>query len=354
MTIAGAAPARSFEAVSRLDDAALEVLLRGEDATARVWAVWVLGLRRGGTDAALTSRLAREPSPGVRRALCVVLAGHGHVDLVIAMARHDPAGEVRAAATTHLMRLARAGRVDWGVLAERLGDDGTVRMALLQELGPEAPPALREAAVTNLDDVDAAVRAEAFDAATRLHAAGLVAGGVLAGWLDAAGPELAQPRRWDEAEPSIIAERRFALLRWLVAGPVAAVAEVLATCSLEVRELALRTRPDLATTALAPLAHTDAALFDRVATTLGLTLAAAPTVLVEQLAIRWLEALEASDAGIAGAGAGLLDRLDARLARLDTVMDAAPGDDEDEEVAVGIELAVVAGRRLMLELRRRG
>ncbi|HTJ41290.1 MAG TPA: hypothetical protein VL463_04315, partial [Kofleriaceae bacterium] len=87
-----------FAATDALDDAALRALLAGDDGRARVLAAWRIALRRGTAMPEIVDAVRGEPSPGVRRALLAILAGHGELDVLVALGRHDPAEVVRAAA----------------------------------------------------------------------------------------------------------------------------------------------------------------------------------------------------------------------------------------------------------------
>ncbi|HUE39258.1 MAG TPA: hypothetical protein VMR29_07115 [Candidatus Binatia bacterium] len=83
-----AATIDSFDDTRRLDEPALRDLLDHGRPEERVWAMWALALR-----SADVGELARrdEPDAGVRRSLAVVLAGHGQLELLTALARRDPA-----------------------------------------------------------------------------------------------------------------------------------------------------------------------------------------------------------------------------------------------------------------------
>src|SRR5258706_9012200 len=92
-----------FEDVRSLTDEELRTLLDRGRPEERVWAIWALALRSADI-AELGAR--NEPDPGVRRNLAVVLAGHGQLDLLVALAKRDPAPEVRAAAMQLVTRFA--------------------------------------------------------------------------------------------------------------------------------------------------------------------------------------------------------------------------------------------------------
>lgn len=124
--------------MAALDDDALRALVERGDAPDRVFALWALASRQGA--GAVTPRVVREPSAGVRRHLCAVLAG-GEIELLTAMARIDPDAGVRATASRLVTRLAAGGRVPWAEVIERL-DDPASHLAVLNELTDGAPRAL--------------------------------------------------------------------------------------------------------------------------------------------------------------------------------------------------------------------
>ncbi|MEO6772983.1 MAG: hypothetical protein ABI467_08155, partial [Kofleriaceae bacterium] len=190
----------------------------------RVWAVWALALR----SSAGVGELARrdEPDAGVRRTLAVVLAGHGEVELLLALARRDPAPEVRGAAMQLVARFALDGTLPPSIVIERAAADGPeVRIAILGVVFAGAPAWLTELAVGLLDDREPEVRYEAFEA--------LLRAGVRPHAL-----------AWLEELPE--GEARIALMRWTARAPggnerpaerVRACATVLAQTSRRVRRL---------------------------------------------------------------------------------------------------------------------
>ncbi len=153
-------------------------LLADGDARERVLALWALALRSA---AAITmaDQLRVEPDPGVRRALAVVLAGNGELDLLVAMSRHDPNVHVRASAVQMVVRFAAAGRVPWSLVAARLSDVAEVRAAVISQLDATSPPELQSSVITSLADDDELVRREAFETCARLVTAGILAPEVL-------------------------------------------------------------------------------------------------------------------------------------------------------------------------------
>lgn len=89
----------AFDDGLALEPQALRALLLGGNAQERVWAAWALGLRLGGaftTEATAQSR--REPDPGVRRHLVVLLAGLQEGTAIRTIAANDPDPYVRATA----------------------------------------------------------------------------------------------------------------------------------------------------------------------------------------------------------------------------------------------------------------
>ncbi len=204
----------SFDDVRTLGEAELRTLLEAGRPEERVWAIWALALRS--TDvAALGTRV--EPDAGVRRNLAVVLAGHGQLDLLVALAKRDPAPEVRAAAMQLVSRLALDDKLPATLVGERIAADGSeVRIAVLGTAFAGAPPWLVEIARRLLDDPDSDVRYEAFEALVRV---GSNEHALL--WLEEA-PE---------------AEARLALMRWSARGRVRPCAELLARASRRMRRL---------------------------------------------------------------------------------------------------------------------
>ena len=69
-----------------------------------------------------SSARAHEPDAGVRRNLAVVLAGHGQLDLLVALAKRDPAPEVRAAAMQLVARFAIDDKLPHALVVERAHD----------------------------------------------------------------------------------------------------------------------------------------------------------------------------------------------------------------------------------------
>jgi HEAT repeat protein len=205
----------SFDDVRDLAEDRLRALLARGRPEERVWAIWALALRSAGNVGELARH--RDPDPGVRRNLAVVLAGHGELDLLVALAQRDPAAEVRAGAMQLVARLAVDGKLAPELVIERVHDDGSqVRSAVLGTVSPTAPRWLLALAIELLDDPDADVRYEAFEALVR---AGTVEPAIV--WLDQV-PD---------------AEAKLAVMRWSARCPIRTCAELLAGTSRRLRRL---------------------------------------------------------------------------------------------------------------------
>ena len=231
--------AETFDEVRELADAELRELLDRGRPEQRVWAIWALALRSSGD----VKELARQSQPdaGVRRTLAVVLAGHGELDLLVALARRDPAPEVRATAMHLVARLALDGTLPSSLVQERAAAEGPeVRIAILGVICAGAAEWLTELAITLLEDRDGDVRYEAFEALIRA---------------DAPTHALA----WLEELPE--AEARLVLMRWTAHTPggephaaerVRACAQLLAAASRRVRRLLVESAPVATWCDLAP------------------------------------------------------------------------------------------------------
>jgi hypothetical protein len=207
-------PVESFDDVRTLGEAELRALLESGRPEQRVWAIWELALRS--TDiSALGNR--DEPDPGVRRNLAVVLAGHGQLELLVALAKRDPSPVVRAAAMQLVARFAIEDKLPVELVIERIeADVPEVRVAVLGTIFTDAPEWLLEAARKRLEDQDADVRYEAFEALTRAN-------------------DMPPALMWLEEAPE--AEARLALMRWSARGRVRPCAEALAGASRRLRRI---------------------------------------------------------------------------------------------------------------------
>ena len=204
----------SFEDVRGLGDTELRALLEGGRPEERVWAIWALALRSA--DVGELGHRA-EPDPGVRRNLAIVLAGHGQLELLVALAKRDPAQEVRAAAMQLVTRFAIDDKLPHTLVIERVTADGSeVRIAVLGTVFNGAPAWLVDVTEKLLEDVDGDVRYEAFEALVRVG-------------------KNEHALMWLEEAPE--AEARLALMRWSARGRVRACAELLARASRRMRRL---------------------------------------------------------------------------------------------------------------------
>ena len=259
---------QDFEETKGLSGEQLHEALEHGDERDRVLAIWALALRS--TSAlSLTEHLRGEPDAGVRRALAVVLAGHGEIDLLVAMSRHDPSVHVRASTTQIVVRFAAADRVPWSLVMERLSDAPEVRASVLSQIAAASPISLREAAVACLADESDLVRRESFETCARLAHAGVLDAKILRDVVDHANH----------------GERAHLLGTWFAIEAADEMCVLLASAPFDVRVHALTMFPALATSALAPLLE-DAELYDHVARQLGLVLAHASLRLVLELAVR--------------------------------------------------------------------
>jgi hypothetical protein len=159
-------PIESFEEASALPRAQLEQVLEHGYPDQKLWAIWVLALREG--DGAVRLRVEREPDPGVRRTLAVILAGHGNTQLLVALARHDPELLVRATAFHLATRLAAGGALDIEVVLEARMREPAIRIAVLGALERGTPAPLLAFAHHQLACGVADVELEAFEALLRL------------------------------------------------------------------------------------------------------------------------------------------------------------------------------------------
>jgi hypothetical protein len=204
----------SFEDARALGEPELRVLLETGRPEERVWAIWALALLSSDVG---TLGHRHEPDAGVRRNLAVVLAGHGQYDLLVALAKRDPAPEVRASAMQLVTRIAIDGKLPPAIVTERTTHDRSeVKIAVLGTVAENAPPWLLEIAQQLVDDRDGDVRYEAFEALVRAGAT-------------------SHALMWLEESPE--AEARLTLMRWSARGKVRTCAVTLATASRRLRRL---------------------------------------------------------------------------------------------------------------------
>jgi hypothetical protein len=205
----------SFDDVRRLTEAELRTLLESGLPEHRVWAIWALALKSSAEVDVLAQR--SEPDPGVRRNFAIVLAGHGHYDLLVALAKRDPAIVVRASAMQLVTRIAVDGKLPDAIVRERVAADGAdVKVAVLGTIATNAPPWLVEIAEQLLEDADTDVRYEAFEALCRCGREGTAS-------------------LWLEEAPE--AQARMIIVRWTAQGRTKQAAEALAKSSRRLRRL---------------------------------------------------------------------------------------------------------------------
>ncbi|MFT3700432.1 MAG: hypothetical protein QM831_45225 [Kofleriaceae bacterium] len=179
--------ADSFEQVRELSEASLRALIDRGRPEERVWAIWALALRSDQLIGELA--LETDPNPGVRRTLAVMFAGHGELELLLALARRDPAAEVRATAMALVVRFAvaspaqpggaalpngsaelKAGKVAPELIAEAIATDGAdTKIAVLAQVFEGSPSWLIGIAIALLEDQEPEVRFEAFEALARAN-----------------------------------------------------------------------------------------------------------------------------------------------------------------------------------------
>jgi hypothetical protein len=153
----------SYESVAKLDTPALRALFDRGRPEQRVWAIWVLALRTGG----LTANGTNDPDAGVRRTMAVMLAAHGELDVLVALAQSDPSRLVRESAMQIVTRIAAQGKLDGEIVLECARRDPPVRGAILAAIDRGAPPFLVELALGYLRSGDPSEQGEAFEALMR-------------------------------------------------------------------------------------------------------------------------------------------------------------------------------------------
>jgi hypothetical protein len=215
------------------------------DARDRVLAIWALALRSA--PLSFGNQLRHEPDPGVRRALAVVLASHGEIDLLVAICRHDPSVFVRASTVQILVRFAAADRVPWSLVVERLADEADVRASVFSQLDEKAPVELRNAVESALRDRSDVVRREAFETCARIARARMLDVTILQ----------------DIVEAAPASERAHLLDIWFRIEPPDVMCTILSTMYEYVRVQALLMKPALASSSLRPLLES-AEVFRRV------------------------------------------------------------------------------------------
>jgi hypothetical protein len=262
----------SFDDVRGLGEVELRALLDGGRPEERVWALWALALRsaeesptaRNPTIAELARRA--EPDPGVRRNLAVILAGHGQLELLVALAGSDPAPEVRGAAMALVARLAADGKLPATFVIQRATTDAPeVRTAVLGTIFASAPDWLADIADRLLGDRDADVRYEAFDALIRCGRTAIALS-----WLEEA------------PEP----EARLTLMRWSARGRVRACAEQLANASRRLRRMLVESVRIASWDDLAPSIGDDPALIRALARRSGAAFDQIPLVALLRATLR--------------------------------------------------------------------
>jgi hypothetical protein len=155
----------TFEDMKQLDTTALRALFERGRPEQRMWAIWALAIRTGGIVAVADA--ARDPDPGVRRTIAVMLAAHGEHELLVAIARQDPVRAVRESAMQLVTRLAVQGVVDVAIVLEAARADPGVRGAILAEIGRGAPVFLIELALESLRNGKPPEQGDAFEALLR-------------------------------------------------------------------------------------------------------------------------------------------------------------------------------------------
>ena len=202
----------SFEEAAALTREQLQIVLDAGRPEQRVWAIWALALR---SDGRTGSMAGRAPDAGARRALAVVLAGHGETAALIQLATNDPDVFVRETAMQLVTRLAAGGAIGRDVIEEGLARDPAIRIAALGAIGKGAPQFLISIAHRLLLDSDPEIAGEAFEALLRLDTReGRDAARV---WM------LRRPKPWT------------LVFRWLRAGDVYGLAEAASGSPMTVR-----------------------------------------------------------------------------------------------------------------------
>lgn len=201
----------SFDDVRGLDATALRDLFERGRPEQRVWAIWALAMRTGGVVAIADA--SRDPDPGVRRTIAVMLAAHGEYELLVALARHDPVRAVRESAIQLVTRLAVQGAVDIAVVQEAAREDRGVRGAILAETGRGAPVFLIELALESLRTGAPPEQGDAFEALLRTETPAICRAALA--WLAA----LPDPQARDACTRMLRAVGEFAFAAELASAP---------------------------------------------------------------------------------------------------------------------------------------
>lgn len=319
----------NFDDVRALEDLKLRELLERGRPEQRVWAIWALALRS--TEEVIELAHREEPDAGVRRNLAVVLAGHGELDLLVALAKRDPAPEVRASAMQLVARLAINDKLPASLVLERARKDGAeVRIALLGMVGPGAPDWLLELAERMLADRNNDVRFEAFEALVR---AGRLPAALM--WLE-------------EATES---DARVAVVRWTSRGDVRGCADALAGSSHRLRRILVEAVRVSTWDEIAPVVGNDPSLIRMLAGRNPSALSQIPLVTLVRAALRdtsdtWimlirdrLSALETPDE-VSSVLPDYRELCARRIADLDAKVARLKADEVDEvEMIEGLRLA---------------
>jgi len=242
----------TFEQAKQLDTAALRRLLVSDRPEERVWAMWALALRQHGVPD-IVQRTAVEPDPGVRRTLAVVLASHGETDLLVALARHDPAIAVRASAMQLVTRLAAGGAIDRSVVLEAAQREPEIQAAILAALDASAPEFLVAIAIEVVQHGAPELQIEAFEALVRVGTPASLRGAIA--WLGRAS---------SGASGGVSRAAAIeACGRWARAETPEAVVRALGSAPAELREVALKALRGASWSVVEPLIGGDLALLLR-------------------------------------------------------------------------------------------
>lgn len=149
-----------FKQITALGESDQRELLSSSDPRVRVWAAWALGVRLSDAiSPEIRQSIGTEPVAGVRRHMLVMLAGFGEVDIVAALARHDPDEYVRKTAARFVGELC-VKHPDAFVIASQMmvDDDPAIRAAVIDGLPDEVPAHLAALLLRARDDDSEIVR----------------------------------------------------------------------------------------------------------------------------------------------------------------------------------------------------